>query len=90
MLRAILGQMGSAASVVMRGDDTGALDAPVHADGACALRREELALPGLEAGNRMVRGRARVDARLFFRSGAGRIGNPLAVTLESAGRGFRS
>jgi len=86
MLRALFEQQGLAPNVVMRSDDTGALDTLVRAGSGCALLREEVALPGVEAGDWMVWGHARVDAQLFFCTATERASDPLVVALGSGVR----
>ena len=68
----------------MRSDDTSALETFVRAGSACALLREEVAVPGVERGDWVVWGHARVDAQLFFASASERSGDPLVVALTSA------
>ncbi|MCV2367724.1 LysR family transcriptional regulator [Roseateles oligotrophus] len=84
MLRGIFEQQGLAPNVVMRSDDTSALDSYVRAGSACALLREEPALLGVERNDWMVWGHARVDANLYFSSAAERASDPLVVALNSA------
>lgn len=86
MLRHLFEQQGLAPNVVMRADDTGALDALVRAGSGCALLREEVALPGVEEGDWIVWGHARVDAQLYFSSAGERVGDPLVVALSSVVR----
>lgn len=84
MLRALFEQQGLAPHVVLRSADTSALDAFVRAGSACALLREEVAVPGVERAEWMVWGHARVDAQLYFTSAAERASDPLVVALASA------
>lgn len=87
MLRALFERQGLAPNVVMRVDDTGALDSLVRAGSGCALLREEVALPGVEDRDWMVWGHTRVDAQLYFSSASERAGDPLVVALSSVVRG---
>ncbi|MBB4844509.1 DNA-binding transcriptional LysR family regulator [Paucibacter oligotrophus] len=84
LLRGLFEQQGLAPNVVMRSDDSGHLDSFVRAGSACALLREEVAVPGVERGDWMVWGHARVDAKLYFSSAAERASDPLVVALNSA------
>lgn len=84
MLRNLFEQQGLAPNIVMRSDDTSALETFVCAGSACALLREEVAVPGVERGDWIVWGHARVDAQLFFASATERGGDPLVVALTSA------
>lgn len=84
MLRALFEQQGLAPNVVMRSDDTSALDSYVRAGSACALLREEVAVLGVQHEDWMVWGHARVDAKLFFCSASERASDPLVVALNSA------
>lgn len=83
MLRGLFEQQGLAPNVVLRSDDTGALETFVRAGSACALLREEVALPGVEKRDWVVWGHARVDAQLYFGHPAERSGDPLVVALAS-------
>ena len=83
MLRDLFEQQGLAPNVVVHSEDTGALDAYVRSASACALLREEVALHGVERGDGMVWGHARVDAQLYFCSSAERVSDPLAVGLSA-------
>lgn len=84
MLRQLFEQQGLVPNVVLRSDDVNALESFVRAGSACALLREEVALPGVERGEWVVWGHARVDARLYFCSAQERVGDPLVVALSSA------
>ncbi|MEO8280386.1 MAG: LysR family transcriptional regulator [Ideonella sp.] len=86
MLRGLFEQHGLAPNVVLRSDDTSALGTFVRAGSACALLREEVAMPGVEHGDWIVWGHARIDAQLFFVSAAERSSDPLVVALTSAVR----
>ncbi len=86
MLRGMFEQHGLAPNIVLRSDDTSALESFVRAGSACALLREEIALPGVESGDWIVWGHARVDAQLYFSSAAERASDPLVVALTSAVR----
>jgi DNA-binding transcriptional LysR family regulator len=84
MLRNLFEQQGLEPNVVMRSEDTSTLESFVRAGTACALLREEVAVPGVERGEWFVWGHARVDAQLFFGSSSDHIGDPLVVALTSA------
>ncbi|MGJ7530467.1 MULTISPECIES: LysR family transcriptional regulator [unclassified Variovorax] len=84
MLRGLFEQQGLTPNVVMRSDDTSSLETFVRAGSACALLREEVAVPGVERGDWVVWGHARVDAQLYFSSAAERASDPLVVALASA------
>lgn len=86
MLRALFEQQGLSPNAVVHSEDTSALDAYVRSGTACALLREELALPGVERGDWMVWGHARVDAQLYFSSTAERASDPLVVGLSAVVR----
>ncbi|MBL8335057.1 MAG: LysR family transcriptional regulator [Rubrivivax sp.] len=86
MLRGLFEQQGLSPNVALRSEDTSALEAFVRAGSACALLREEVALPGVERREWVVWGHARVDAQLFFSSTAERAGDPLIVALEAVVR----
>ena len=86
MLRTLFEQQGLAPNVVLRSEDTSGLDVLVRAGNGCALLREEVALPGVERGDWVVWGHARVDAQLFFSSTAERASDPLVVALSSVVR----
>ena len=86
MLRGLFEQQGLAPNVALRSDDTSALEAFVRAGSACALLREEVALPGVERREWVVWGHARVDAQLYFSTSAERAGDPLVVALASVVR----
>ncbi len=86
MLRTLFEQQGLAPNVALRSDDTSALEAFVRAGSGCALLREEVALPGVERGEWVVWGHARVDAQLYFSSAAERSSDPLVVALGSVVR----
>ena len=83
LLRGLFEQQGLAPNVVLRSEDTHGLDVLVRSGNACALLREEVALPGVERGDWVVWGHARVDAQLFFSTAADRSGDPLVVALNS-------
>ena len=87
MLRGLFEQHGLAPNVVLKSEDTSGLDALVRAGSGCALLREEVAVPGVERGDWMVWGHARVDAQLFFSSAAEQASHPLVVGLASVVRG---
>jgi DNA-binding transcriptional LysR family regulator len=87
MLRTLFEQQGLAPNVALRSEDTSALDTFVRAGSACALLREEVALPGVERGEWLVWGHTRVDAQLFFSSTVERASDPLVVALDSVVRG---
>jgi DNA-binding transcriptional LysR family regulator len=87
MLRGLFEQQGLAPNVVLRSEDTSALESFVRAGSGCALLREEVALPGVERGEWIVWGHAKVDAQLYFSSAAERVGDPLVVALVSAVQG---
>jgi DNA-binding transcriptional LysR family regulator len=86
MLRGLFEQQGLAPNVALRSEDTSALEAFVRAGSACALLREEVALPGVERREWVVWGHARVDAQLFFSSTAERASDPLVVALHAVVR----
>lgn len=86
MLRGLFEQQGLAPNIVLRSEDTSALDAFVRAGSGCALLREEVALPGVERSEWVVWGHARVDAQLFFSSTAEHASDPLVVALASVVR----
>jgi DNA-binding transcriptional LysR family regulator len=83
MLRTLFEQQGLAPNVVLRSQDTSSLDVLVRGGNACALLREEVALPGVERGDWMVWGHARVDAQLYFSTAADRASDPLVVALSA-------
>jgi DNA-binding transcriptional LysR family regulator len=83
MLRGLFEQQGMTPNVVLHSEDTSALDALVRAGSGCALLREEVAVPGVERGDWMVWGPARVDAQLYFSVATERVGDPLLVALSS-------
>lgn len=87
MLRGLFEQQGLAPNIVLRSEDTHSLDLMVREGHGCALLREELALPGVERGDWMVWGHARVDAQLYFSTAADRLGDPLVVALTSVVQG---
>ncbi len=87
MLRGLFEQQGLSPNVVLRSEDTQGLDQLVRAGNGCALLREEVALPGVERGDWVVWGHARVDAQLYFSTAPDRIGDPLVVALSSLMRG---
>lgn len=84
MLRNLFEQQGLEPNVGVRSEDTSTLESFVRAGTACALLREEVAVPGVERGEWLVWGHARVDAQLFFGSSSDHIGDPLVVALTSA------
>ncbi len=86
LLRGLFEQHGLAPNIVLRSEDTSALESFVRAGSACALLREEIALPGVESGDWIVWGHARVDAQLYFSSAGERASDPLVVALTSAVR----
>ena len=86
MLRGLFEQQGLAPNVALRSEDTSALEAFVRAGSACALLREEVALPGVERREWVVWGHARVDAQLYFSSTAERASDPLVVALHAVVR----
>jgi DNA-binding transcriptional LysR family regulator len=83
MLRGLFEQQGLAPNVALRSEDTRTLEAFVRAGSACALLREEVALPGVERREWVVWGHARVEAQLFFSSTAERASDPLVVALQA-------
>lgn len=83
MLRGLFEQQGLAPNVVLRSEDTHSLDLLVRSGNACALLREEIALPGVERGDWLVWGHARVDAQLYLSTAADRASDPLVVALSS-------
>jgi DNA-binding transcriptional LysR family regulator len=83
LLRAMFEQQGLTPNVVMRSEDTSDLSGLVRNGTACALLREEVALPGVERGEWLVWGHARVDAQLYFSTSADRQGDPLVVALSA-------
>jgi DNA-binding transcriptional LysR family regulator len=87
MLRSLFEQQGLAPNVVLRSEDTQGLDVLVRGGNGCALLREEVALPGVERGDWLVWGHARVDAQLYFSTAPDRQGDPLVVALSSVVQG---
>ncbi len=83
MLRGLFEQHGLAPNVALRTEDTSALDSLVASGTGCALLREEIALPGVERGDWMVWGHARVDAQLYYCTATERVSDPLVVALSS-------
>jgi DNA-binding transcriptional LysR family regulator len=83
MLRALFEQQGLTPNVVLRNEDTRSLEMLVREASGCALLREEVALAGVQRGQWMVWGHARVDAQLFFSTAPDRAGDPLAVALTA-------
>ncbi|MBX3645147.1 MAG: LysR family transcriptional regulator [Rubrivivax sp.] len=83
MLRGLFEQQGLAPNVALRSEDTSALEAFVRAGSACALLRDEVALPGVERQEWVVWGHVRVDAQLYYCSATERAGDPLVVALNS-------
>lgn len=86
MLRGLFEQQGLSPNIVLRSEDTTGLDTLVRAGTGCALLREEVAVPGVEAGDWVVWGHARVDAQLYFSSTTERASDPLVVALASVVR----
>jgi DNA-binding transcriptional LysR family regulator len=84
MLRSLFEKQGLEPNVVMRCEDTSTLESFVRAGTACALLRQEIAVPGVERQEWCVWGHARVDAQLFFGISHDLTGDPLAVALLSA------
>ena len=84
LLRGLFERQGLEANVVMRSEDTATLETHVRAGSACALLREEVAVPGVERNEWCVWGHARMDAQLFFGSAPDRSGDPLVIALASA------
>lgn len=84
LLRNMFEQQGLEPNVVMRSEDTSTLESFVRAGSACALLREEVALPGVERGEWFVWGHARVEAQLYFGSSHDQASDPLVVALTSA------
>lgn len=83
MLRGLFEQQGLAPNVVLRSEDTSALETLVRGGTGCALLREEVAVPGVERGDWVVWGHARVDAHLYFAFASERATDPLVVGLGS-------
>lgn len=83
MLRGLFEQQGLTPNVVLRSEDTSALEDYVRAGSGCALLREELALPGVERREWLVWGHARVDAQLYFCTASEHASDPLVVALNS-------
>ncbi len=90
MLRGLFEQQGLAPNVVLRSGDTSALESFVRAGSACALLREEVAMPGVERGDWVVWGHARLDAQLYFSHAAERASEPLVIALLAAVQGVWS
>jgi DNA-binding transcriptional LysR family regulator len=86
MLRGLFEQQGLSPNVALRSEDTSALEAFVRSGSGCALLREEVALPGVERGEWIVWGHARVDAQLYFSSTVERASDPLVVALNAVVR----
>lgn len=84
MLRSLFEKQGLVPNVVLRSDDTSALESFVKAGSACALLREEVAVPGVERGDWVVWGHARVDAQLYFSHTAERASDPLVIATVAA------
>jgi hypothetical protein len=84
LLRGLFEKQGLEANVVMRSEDTATLETHVRAGSACALLREEVAVPGVERDEWRVWGHARIDAQLFFGSAPDKAGDPLVIALASA------
>jgi DNA-binding transcriptional LysR family regulator len=84
LLRSLFEKQGLEVNVVMRSEDTATLETHVRAGSACALLREEVAVPGVERNEWCVWGHARMDAQLFFGSAPDRAGDPLVIALSSA------
>lgn len=83
MLRHLFEQQGLTPQVILRTEDTAALDALVAKGAGCALLREDIALPGAERGDWMVWGHARVDAQLFYCTAHESTSDPLVVALSA-------
>lgn len=86
MLRSLFEQQGLSPNIALRSDDTHALDTYVRAGNACALLRDEVAMPGAERGDWTIWGHARVEAQLYFCGASERQGDPLLVALSSVVR----
>lgn len=84
LLRNLFEQQGLEPSVVMRSEDTSTLESFVRAGTACALLREEVAIPGVERSEWYVWGHARIEAQLYFCSSTDLASDPLVVALSSA------
>ncbi len=84
LLRNHFEQQGLEPNVVMRSEDTSSLESFVRAGTACALLREEVAIPGVEHNEWQVWGHARVEAQLYFCTSSDLAGDPLVVALSSA------
>jgi len=84
LLRNHFEQQGLQPNVVMRSEDTSTLESFVRAGTACALLREEVAIPGVERNEWFVWGHARVEAQLYFCSSSDLASDPLVVALSSA------
>lgn len=84
LLRNLFEQQGLEPSVVMRSEDTSTLESFVRAGTACALLREEVAIPGVERSEWHVWGHARIEAQLYFCSSTDLASDPLVVALSSA------
>ena len=84
MLRGLFEKQGLEPNVATRSEDTSALESFVRAGTACALLRQEIAVPGVERGEWSVWGHAKVDAQLYFTSSSEMSSDPLAVALSSA------
>lgn len=84
MLRALFEQQGLEVNVVVRSDDTSTLESFVRAGTACALLREEVAMPGVERGEWVVWGHTRVEASLYFAGPIDQASDPLVVALAAA------
>lgn len=83
MLRNLFEQQGLVPNVIMRTDDTAAMDNLVVNGAGCALLREDIALPGVERGDWIVWGHARVDAQLFYCTATERASDPQVIALSA-------
>jgi len=83
MLRNLFEQQGLAPNIILRTEDTAAMDTLVAQGAGCAVLREDLALPGVERGDWMVWGHARVDAQLFYCTAHERASDPRVVALSA-------
>ena len=84
MLRGLFEKQGLEPNIVMRSEDISTLESFVRSGTACALLREEIALPGVARNEWSVWGHAEVRAQLFFVSSLELSSDPLAVALTSA------
>jgi DNA-binding transcriptional LysR family regulator len=83
MLRGLFERHGLSPNVVFRSQDTSSLETFVRAGSGCALLREEVAIAGVERGEWITWGHARVEAQLYLAFSAERISDPLVVALAS-------